>query len=138
MLALFIDLGILNFIVELARLESPVMFIGFLSVAFFSGVITGLLLMVTYQAKSINKFMGIALKPDSPLLRLLEKADSLSGSSPMGPDGKLDQNMIQGLVGSVFGALGGGPMPTDRTDDLGLSRRRRTGAHRANKQKTDK
>lgn len=116
---MFVDFGISDFIVGLARVESPMMFIGFLSFAFFSGLISGLILCGIYQVRTMNKLMNMGLKEDSPFLKLLDKAESLTGSR-----GGPNNEQIQNMVGSVFGALGLGA-PPDKTDDLGLSKRRR-------------
>jgi len=117
---MFIDFGIFEFIVELARVESPTMFVGFLSFAFFSGLVSGLILCGIYQVRTMNKLMNMGLKEDGPLVKLLDKAESLTGNGRGGPNNE----QIQNMVGSVFGALGLGA-PPDKTDDLGLNKRRR-------------
>ena len=122
MTMLFVDMGILNFIVELAKVESPVMFIGFLSIAYFCGILSGLMLMGVYQVRTVNKLMGMATKSDSPLTQLLEKAESLTGTGSSG--GTPNNEQIQNMVGSVFSALGMGAS-ADKTDDMGLSKRRK-------------
>lgn len=120
----FINLGIFDFIVELAKLDSAWLYVGFLSFAFFSGVVSGLLMMVTYQATAMNKFMGIALKPDNPLMGLLGQLNG--GNDSMG-DG--NPNQLSGLISMVAGSLG--VTPPDKTDSLGLPKKR-------NRRKTDR
>ena len=130
----FIDFGIWSGLKYLSEIQSPWLYVGFLSIAFFSGVISGLLMMVIYQATAMNKLIGMASKNDSPILKMLKMAESMGsnnsggfGGPPVDADGNLDTTKISGLVGGVLGMLtGGGGVPTsDKTDNLGLSKRRR-------------
>ena len=109
---MFIDLGIWSTLVYLTEIQSPWLYVGFLSIAFFFGVLSGLVMSATYQAATMNRLLGLVIKKKGPLDDVL---NILEGNSSM------NMNMMSSVISGLMTTI----PSSDHTDNLGLPIKRR-------------